>query len=174
MSQEPNRHGSNDARCAWLAILARAPLEMLEAAFKFLRVPGFTWLRRPESGLYTIRARVGGSGNRFNVGEATVTRCVVRLSEGPIGVGYVLGRSHRHAELCALADAMLQSANHRDAVNRVVIGAVQRYLHDQQVRMARKAESTRVEFLTMAREAGSMSDQPRASSEGTRSTEETV
>src|SRR5690606_17370402 len=135
--------------------------DMLEGAFKGIRVPALTWLRRPESGLYMIRARVGGSGNRFNLGEVTVTRCVVRLAAGTVGVGYVLGRSHRHAELGAIADAMLQSSEHRIAVRRLVVAPIQAYLNDQQARMTRKAQSTRVEFLTVAREAGAKSDRSR-------------
>jgi alpha-D-ribose 1-methylphosphonate 5-triphosphate synthase subunit PhnG len=137
----------------WLAVLARAPLDMLEGAFTFLHVPEYRWLRHPETGIYMIRARIGGSGNRFNMGEVTVTRCVLRLSEGPTGLGYVLGRSHRHAELCALADAMLQGGLQRNLVHNGVIAPVKRYLDDQRSRMARKAQSTRVEFLTVAREA---------------------
>ena len=55
-----------------------------------------------------VRARAGGTGQRFNLGEATVTRCVVRPDAAltgtqQVGVGYVLGCSHRQALLVALA-----------------------------------------------------------------------
>ena len=44
-----------------------------------------------------LRGRIGNKGDRFNVGEVTMTRCVVRHrddDEGAVsvGVGYVLGR----------------------------------------------------------------------------------
>ncbi|TIU26036.1 MAG: phosphonate C-P lyase system protein PhnG, partial [Mesorhizobium sp.] len=39
-------------------------------------------LRGPETGLVTVRGRIGGGGAPFNVGEATVTRATVRLASG--------------------------------------------------------------------------------------------
>ena len=36
-------------------------------------------LRGPETGLVTVRGRIGGGGAPFNTGEATVTRATVRL-----------------------------------------------------------------------------------------------
>ncbi|MPZ45554.1 MAG: phosphonate C-P lyase system protein PhnG [Betaproteobacteria bacterium] len=150
-----------------MATLARAPLDMLEAGFKFLPVPGYTWLRRPETGLYMVRGRVGGSGNRFNLGEVSVTRCVLRLHEHHVGIGYVLGRSHRHAELTALADAMLQSEAHRKAVRNILLAPIQRHLDDERRRMARKVAATRVDFLTVARESSALATDPAAEGGGT-------
>ncbi|TIM91491.1 MAG: phosphonate C-P lyase system protein PhnG, partial [Mesorhizobium sp.] len=48
-------------------------------------------LRGPETGLVTVRGRIGGGGAPFNVGEATVTRATVRLASGEVGHCYVLG-----------------------------------------------------------------------------------
>ncbi|MDP3895989.1 MAG: phosphonate C-P lyase system protein PhnG, partial [Mesorhizobium sp.] len=63
------------ARKAMMATLARAP------AAEFRRLwsdAGFAadaeTLRGPETGLVTVRGRIGGGGAPFNVGEATVTR----------------------------------------------------------------------------------------------------
>jgi alpha-D-ribose 1-methylphosphonate 5-triphosphate synthase subunit PhnG len=156
---------SSQARRAWIALLARAPLEILEAGFKFLPAPAYSWLRAPETGLYMVRGRVGGSGNRFNLGEVTVTRCVVRLSEGVCGIGYVLGRSNRHAELMALADALLQSQSHCAAVRRILLAPIEQHLAEIRRRVARKAEATRVEFLTLARETAASSSMGPFSSE---------
>ena len=60
------------------------------------------FLRRPETGLVMLRGRAGGTGQAFNLGEASVTRCSVRLSDGQVGTGYVLGRDQRKAELVAV------------------------------------------------------------------------
>jgi alpha-D-ribose 1-methylphosphonate 5-triphosphate synthase subunit PhnG len=146
-----------EARRAWIALLARAPLEMLEAGFKFLPAPAYSWLRAPETGLYMVRGRIAGSGNRFNLGEVTVTRCVLRVAEGPCGIGYVLGGSNRHAELMALADAMLQSQAQCAAVHRILLGPIEQHLAEMRRRVARKTEATRVEFLTLAREGAASS-----------------
>ena len=50
-------------------------------------------LRAPETGLVMLRGRMGADGAAFNLGEATVTRCAVRLATGEEGHAYVLGRN---------------------------------------------------------------------------------
>ena len=61
-------------RQEWMALLARAPLPLLEQALQPLEPSRKTeWLRRPETGLYMVQGRAGGTGGRFNLGEITVT-----------------------------------------------------------------------------------------------------
>jgi alpha-D-ribose 1-methylphosphonate 5-triphosphate synthase subunit PhnG len=95
-----------------MALLARAPLPLLEQYLAPHLSNQSQWLRRPETGLMMVQGRAGGTGERFNLGEITVTRCTLRLGDAagntPVGVAYVLGRSHRHAQLAATADALLQ------------------------------------------------------------------
>ncbi|MGE4112413.1 MAG: phosphonate C-P lyase system protein PhnG, partial [Burkholderiales bacterium] len=95
-------------RQRWIGLLARAPAAMLEAGLAAVPGQPHTWLRRPETGLFMVQGRVGGTGNRFNLGEVTVTRCALRLPGGTCGVAYIQGRSHNRAEMAALADALLQ------------------------------------------------------------------
>jgi alpha-D-ribose 1-methylphosphonate 5-triphosphate synthase subunit PhnG len=111
-------------------------------------------LRKPETGLAMLRARAGGAGERFNLGELTLTRCTLRLETGEVGVAYVRGRSQRKAELAAFADALLQSATWGEAVRRRLIEPLRAQLDAATARDRRKAQATRVEFLTLAREAG--------------------
>src|SRR5258708_28323405 len=69
-------------RKRWMGILARTPREELESAWAGLDDrPVYKWLRRPEIGLVMVRGRAGGTGQPFNLGEMTVTRCAVRLSD---------------------------------------------------------------------------------------------
>jgi len=140
-------------RREWMRLLARAPLEMLESWHAAAEPPAHSWLRRPETGLAMVRARAGGTGEKFNLGEITLTRCVLRLESGECGVAYVQGRSHRKAELAALADAMLQSARGRHTRENLVAPLRER-LERQAATLQRKAQATRVEFFTLAREAG--------------------
>jgi alpha-D-ribose 1-methylphosphonate 5-triphosphate synthase subunit PhnG len=146
-----------DGRSDWMGLLARAPLELLEAwlrrASESGRLPARSWLRRPETGLVMVRGRAGGSGERFNVGEMTVTRCALRTDSGEVGVAYIQGRSHRKAELAALADALLQSPAWREAVMRRLVNPLRAHLATEAERARRKAHATRVEFFTLAREA---------------------
>lgn len=147
-----------EARRDWMGILARAPLGALEewarATAQAGTLPGRSWLRKPETGLVMVRARAGGTGERFNFGEMTLTRCALRLESGQVGVAYVQGRSQRKAELAAIADAMLQANAWRDRLRRELIEPLRRQLAGEADRMQRKAQATRVEFFTLARDAG--------------------
>src|SRR5215510_7437373 len=102
-----------DARRRWMSVLAQARPEELESRWREVTAPPHRLLRRPETGLVMVRGRAGGTGARFNVGEVTVTRCAVELEGGAVGVAYVRGRDHRHAELAALLDALLQDPDRR-------------------------------------------------------------
>jgi alpha-D-ribose 1-methylphosphonate 5-triphosphate synthase subunit PhnG len=148
----------NDERRDWMQLLARAPLPMLEAwlrrAGEDASLPGRAWLRKPETGLVMLRGLAGGAGERFNLGEMTLTRCVLRVDTGEVGVAYVQGRSQRKAELAALADALLQSASWREVVQRRLLEPLRAHLQAETARARRKAQATRVEFFTLAREAG--------------------
>lgn len=145
-------------RREWMAILAQAPEGLLERwlllAGEKGEVPARTWLRRPETGLMMVRGRIGGAGERFNVGEMTVTRCTLRLETGQVGVAYVRGRSPRKAEIAALADALLQSDTWGEAVQQALIAPARAHLERERAQKQRKAQATRVEFFTLAREAG--------------------
>ena len=87
------------ARQRWMAVLARASREELETILGMLPPqPAWQWLRRPETGLAMLQGRAGGSGERFNLGEASITRCTLRTAAARTGVACVLGRDHRQAE----------------------------------------------------------------------------
>ena len=102
-----------------LNLMARSPATLLAERFASLgEMPNFTWLRRPETGMVMLRARIGGDGGQFNLGEATLTRCTLRLDDGTVGVGTVRGRSPQQAEMIALCDAMLQQTQHAARVHR--------------------------------------------------------
>lgn len=147
--------GSNRAHT--LALLARAPLELLETAVAAHTVGAAQWLRKPETGLMMVQGRVGATGEKFNLGEITVTRCALRLaseSAAPslVGVAYVLGRSHKHARLAALADALLQDASCQVALQATLLEPVREHLKAKAAAQHARAQSTKVEFFTVARE----------------------
>jgi alpha-D-ribose 1-methylphosphonate 5-triphosphate synthase subunit PhnG len=138
-------------RREWMGLLARAPLGMLEAWCARQPARERAWLRRPETGLVMVRARAGGTGTQFNLGEMTVTRCALKL-DAIAGVAYVQGRSARHAEIAALADALLQTAEGA-AVRRELIEPIRGRLDAEAARERREVQATRVEFYTLARES---------------------
>ncbi len=145
-------------RQQWIALLARAPEDLLESALAVDAALTPQWLRRPETGLMMVQGRIGGTGERFNVGEITVTRCALRLAHdvgsSAVGVSYVLGRNHRQARLAALADALLQDPTRHEALQLSLLEPVRQYLEKIQWQRHQRAQTTKVDFLTVAREAG--------------------
>ena len=153
---------NNDALSArqdWMRLLACASLDALESWALASAVvhavvhtqASFVWLRNPQTGLVMVRGRVEGTGDRFNLGEMTVTRCALRLPDGAHGVAYVQGRSHRKAELAALADALLQTPGARSAVVQGLIAPLRARADAEARTQRRKAQATRVEFFTLSR-----------------------
>lgn len=119
--------------------------------------PEVQYLRGPEAGLVMVQGRTGGTGDRFNLGEATVTRAtVVVRSDGSdpdeaVGTAYVLGSHPDHAGLAAIFDAMLASGR-RDRVLADVIEPLERAQAERDARSRAEARSTVVDFFTVARE----------------------
>ena len=152
MSQDETSVDETETRQEWMAILAKASTEDLEKAWAAIRDrPGFRFLRSPETGLVMVRARAGGTGMRFNLGEATVTRCTVQIDSGSTGTAYVMGRNGHHAELAALFDALLQDPDRRSSLIEQVVHPLRSTLREKKVASARKAATTRVEFFTLVR-----------------------
>jgi alpha-D-ribose 1-methylphosphonate 5-triphosphate synthase subunit PhnG len=152
------------SRAHWMALLARAPVSLLEPALQAHSMRPARWLRAPETGLMMVQGRAGGSGERFNLGEVTVTRCALRVEaaadgEASVGVAYVLGRSHRQVHLAALADALLQDPLHQPALDTQLLDPIRRHLAQVQAGCQARAASTRVDFFTVARESGSGDDE---------------
>ncbi|MBA3034755.1 MAG: phosphonate C-P lyase system protein PhnG [Gammaproteobacteria bacterium] len=140
------------ARQGWLSVLAMAPCEALENALTACAPPSLTWLRQPQTGLFMVRARAGGTGAQFNLGEASVTRCAVQDEDGRIGIGYVRGGNARHAELVAIFDLLLQKDDYRAELLATVITPLTERQQAARLTKSRQAAATRVNFYTMARE----------------------
>lgn len=150
------------SRKDWMSLLARGPLSLLESALAGEAVQDVVWLRPPETGLYVVRGRVGGSGAQFNVGEVTVTRCALKFPSGATslaGVAHVMGRSHRHAHLAAIADALLQDAREYARLHTALLIPISAALAMAEGAQRQKAAATRVEFFTVARQRNTGDDE---------------
>jgi alpha-D-ribose 1-methylphosphonate 5-triphosphate synthase subunit PhnG len=140
------------ARQALMRVCGEAAESDLEAALAALGgTPAYEELRPPQTGLLMLRGRVGGSGQAFNVGEATVTRAVVRLQTGAIGYSYLLGRSHRRARLAALIDALGQDAAHRERLESALAAPVRARVAEERAQVRAETAATRVDFFTLVR-----------------------
>ncbi len=108
-------------------------------------------LRGPETGLVTVRGRIGGGGAPFNVGEATVTRASVRLPTGEVGHAYALGRDGRKIRLAAIVDALLQRPADAGLVETKILAPLQAMQEAEAGRRRAETAATRVDFFTMVR-----------------------
>lgn len=140
---------SQSSRRHWLAVLARAEAPSI-AALLPEPLPPHARLRGPETGLVMLRGRAGGEGAAFNLGEATATRCSVRLADGAIGHAWRLGRDAVAAETSAVLDALLQDPALQAALMATVIAPLAAEQAAAAALLARRAEATRVNFFTMA------------------------
>lgn len=139
------------ARQAWLGLMARAPAGRLSDLVAGADLSGPAGvLRPPEIGSVMVRGRAGGTGAQFNLGEITVTRCSLELSDGTVGHGYVQGRHRGDARSAALVDALMQTGA-ADAVRRAVLDPLAKEEADRKAARARKAAATKVEFFTLVR-----------------------
>lgn len=148
---QPNSQMHSDRqhimRCCTLA----TDEELLEAVKKFPQHTEAVMVRKPETGLVMLRGRVGGDGAPFNVGEATVTRAVVRLPTGEAGYSYLLGRSHERARSAAILDAIGQDTERRKKLNDVFVTPVMERLQQDTAQKQHDTAATRVDFFTLVR-----------------------
>jgi alpha-D-ribose 1-methylphosphonate 5-triphosphate synthase subunit PhnG len=85
------------------------------------------------------------------LGELPLTRAALRIDGGQVGIGYVAGRNSDHAELAALADAMVQSETWSGVLEEKVLVPLADAVRDKKTENGRKAAATKVDFFTMVR-----------------------
>ena len=141
----------NKRRAAMAVLVESNAAEVAQLLELLGPLPAHEDLRTPENGLVMIRGRIGGDGARFNLGEATVSRAVVRLASGQMGFGYVLGRDRAKARLIALCDALVQTQAYAAAVESKVIAPLRARLETQRDARAKQVAATKVDFFTLVR-----------------------
>jgi alpha-D-ribose 1-methylphosphonate 5-triphosphate synthase subunit PhnG len=141
-------------RKAAMAVLVHAEPRDIADRLSAITLPGYANLREPENGLVMLRGRIGGDGAPFNLGEATVSRAAVRLTSGEVGFGYTLGRDEEKARLIALCDALVQSEEFADIVEREIVAPLRASVQAQQAQRAAQTAATKVDFYTMVRGEG--------------------
>ncbi len=141
------------ARRAQMGIVAQATTQELAdglAAAELATCP-VQDIRPAEVGLVMVRGRQGGTGDPFNLGEATVTRAAVQSDRGHVGVAYILGRCPERARLAAIVDAHWQDVARRPAVETHVIQPITTRLEAERARRRGETAATAVDFYTMVR-----------------------
>ena len=139
-------------RKRWMGILARASFEDMERFWSpYKDHTTYEILRQPEYGLTMVRGRAGGTGQQFNLGEMSITRCSIKLEGGLVGHAYIAGRNRKHAEFAAVFDALLQSPAHHDAIQSEILSPLANTHLEKLELRSKKASSTKVDFYTMVR-----------------------
>jgi alpha-D-ribose 1-methylphosphonate 5-triphosphate synthase subunit PhnG len=150
---------TSKSRADWMRWLSRAPASMLTDALNGHIPDEPLWLRKPETGLMMVKGRIGGNGESFNLGEITVTRCAIKIKDTQqnerVGIAYVLGRSKRLAFLASVGDALLQDPSQQNYWLEKLIKPVKHHILLIEDQKNKKAQETKVDFFTVAREAGS-------------------
>ncbi|MGL4439183.1 MAG: phosphonate C-P lyase system protein PhnG [Bosea sp. (in: a-proteobacteria)] len=147
-----DRTPPSSARKGALALLARATeLELVGPVARNWPELAVRELKKPEIGLAMLRGRMGGDGAAFNLGEATVTRCVVELAGGQRGNGQMLGRNQKLARLAAIADALWQVEAERAVVEREILEPIRNRLVSEKAKAKAETAATRVDFFTLVR-----------------------
>ncbi len=140
------------ARREMMRTLSQAsPEELAEAVAGLGGLPSHVAVRAPEIGLVMLRGRMGGDGAPFNLGEATVTRAVVRIESGEVGFSYVLGRAPEKARTAAVIDALWQAVDGREKVEAAVLAPLRARQAARRARIAAETAATRVDFFTLVR-----------------------
>ena len=133
-----------------MGLLSRAEPARLAALTAALgQEPDVEWLRPPQIGTVMVQGRIGGTGAPFNLGEMTVTRCVLRLPTGAVGHANVQGRDQDHARRAALVDALWQTDP--VAIDAAILQPLRAEETRRRQERAAKAAATRVEFFTWVR-----------------------
>ena len=140
-----------EKRKFWMSLLATSNQSDLLNLWeqKKIRV-NYVWLRTPEIGSIMAQGRMGVTGDKFNIGEVTITRCSLKLNCGTIGHSYVQGRSKKKAEISALCDALMQTKMSKE-INKNIIIPLEKIKKDNKDKILSKAEATKVDFFTLVR-----------------------
>jgi alpha-D-ribose 1-methylphosphonate 5-triphosphate synthase subunit PhnG len=141
----------NEKRKMWMRTLALSDQEDLRHFAGEFSGPEYSFLRAPEVGLVMVQGRVNGDGAAFNLGEMTVSRCVVRTETGLVGYGFVAGRSREHAELAAYFDAMLQDERTGPELETKLIAPLENKLRTLRADQDMATQTTAVDFFTLVR-----------------------
>lgn len=138
-------------RARRMSLLARATRQELAACLEAgPKMADVHPVRGPQTGLVMIRGRIGGGGNAFNLGEATVTRASIRLASGVIGHGQRLGTDQEATRLSAILDALAEEGDEA-GLCRTLLQTIERRLAEEAGQRDAETQATRVDFFTLVR-----------------------
>ncbi len=147
-----NQYFSSKQRKEWMKLLAVSDTVSIESAAE--SIPDnirYSYVVEPETGMIMIQARADGRRSRFNLGEISITRCIIEINKKFMGAAWVMGSDLRHAELAAKLDGLLQDPDYHERIQKEVIEKLQTVYEKQIKERQEDIRDTTVEFFTMKR-----------------------
>ncbi len=147
-----NQMADMQARQRRMRVLALSDAATLHSRYAALGTePGHSLLRGPETGLVMLRGRIGGVGEAFNLGEATVTRATVKLHDGSVGHAMALGRVPEKVRQAAVIDALCRDEARAARIDAELIAPIEEALAKADEKRRQETAATRVDFFTLVR-----------------------
>ena len=147
-----NSVATENDRKNWIGLLNNADPDDLEEVRKNMDgLIDYTYIVKPETGMIMVQAKADGSKARFNLGEVSVSRCVLKIKNQYLGASWVIGSNLKHAELAALFDGLLQDPEYNKKLNSILVKTLKEKQKARDEILARDAADTKVEFFTLKR-----------------------
>lgn len=141
-----------EQRAYWMSVLSRSRAEALLSYWQPLNIAvDYQLLRPTEIGLLQLQGRMESTGQRFMVGDLTVTRAAIQTKDGICGYSYVVGRDKPHAERCAFIDALLQTQSAFNPLWKRLVSPLAKQQQAEHDHQRREVATSRVNFFTLVR-----------------------
>ena len=145
---------SDIQRKDWISILSKTETIDLKNCIENINyTKDYKIIYGPNVGSIMIRARLGGNGDPYNLGEATLTKCVIKLEEGTTGYSYHLGRDKIRAEYAAVLDALMQDNNYYSKLQSMILDLKDK-INKKENHIINESNSSKVDFFTLVRGDG--------------------
>ena len=137
-------------RPEWISIFSKTNESLLKNSLDHINFKeNYDVLLGPEIGSIMIQGRAGGSGDKFNLGEATLTKCIVKFQE-KTGYSYHLGRNLIKSEYGAILDALMQIESYHSKL-LMYVKEFQEEIQKEKTKIIAGSSESKVDFFTMVR-----------------------
>ena len=137
-------------RSDWISIFSKTSEDRLKNTLDHINFKeSYDVLFGPDIGSIMIQGRAGGSGDKFNLGEATLTKCIVQF-QGKTGYSYHLGRNLIKSEYGAVLDALMQIESYHSQL-LIFVKEFQEEIQKEKNKIIADSSESKVDFFTMVR-----------------------
>jgi len=133
-------------RPEWISIFSKTNESLLKNSLDHINFKeNYDVLLGPEIGSIMIQGRAGGTGDKFNLGEATLTKCIVKFQE-KTGYSYHLGRNLIKSEYGAILDALMQIESYHSKL-LIYVKEFQEQIQKEKIKIIADSSESKVDFF---------------------------